>query len=62
MNMQEVGRAGKAGHGREGGGDAASETSNSADDYFDTARPADHADIIVHNDESRRPVREVRPH
>ena len=28
--------------------------------YFDTARPADHADIIVHNDEPRRPAWEVR--
>jgi uridine kinase len=30
--------------------------------YFATARPADHADIIVHNDEPRRPAWEVRPH
>jgi uridine kinase len=29
--------------------------------YFATARPADHADIIVHNDEPRRPAWEVRP-
>ena len=28
--------------------------------YFATARPADHADIIVHNDEPRRPAWEVR--
>ena len=30
--------------------------------YFATARPADHADIIVHNDEPWRPEWEVRPH
>jgi len=30
--------------------------------YFATARPADHADIIVHNDEPRRPAWQVRPH
>jgi hypothetical protein len=24
--------------------------------YFDTARPADHADMIVHNDEPRQPA------
>lgn len=30
--------------------------------YFDTARPADHADIIVHNDDPRRPAWEVPPH
>jgi uridine kinase len=30
--------------------------------YFATARPADHADIIVHNDQPRRPAWEVRPH
>ena len=30
--------------------------------YFATARPADHADIIVHNDEPRLPAWEVRPH
>jgi uridine kinase len=30
--------------------------------YFATARPADHADIIVHNDEPWRPAWEVRPH
>jgi hypothetical protein len=24
--------------------------------YFDTARPTDHADIIVHNDKPRRPA------
>jgi uridine kinase len=30
--------------------------------YFASARPADHADIIVHNDEPRRPAWEVRPH
>jgi uridine kinase len=29
--------------------------------YFAAARPADHADIIVHNDEPRRPAWEVRP-
>jgi uridine kinase len=28
--------------------------------YFATARPADHADIIVHNDEPQRPAWEVR--
>jgi len=28
--------------------------------YFATARTADHADIIVHNDEPRRPAWEVR--
>jgi uridine kinase len=30
--------------------------------YFAAARPADHADIIVHNDEPRRPAWEIRPH
>lgn len=30
--------------------------------YFATARPADHADIIVHNDEPQHPAWEVRPH
>jgi uridine kinase len=30
--------------------------------YFDTVRPTDHADIIVHNDEPQRPVWEARPH
>jgi hypothetical protein len=30
--------------------------------YFATARPADHADIIVHNDEPRRPAWQVQPH
>jgi uridine kinase len=30
--------------------------------YFATASPADHADIIVHNDEPLRPAWEVRPH
>src|ERR1700722_19402706 len=30
--------------------------------YFATARPTDHADIIVHNDEPRLPAWEVRPH
>ena len=30
--------------------------------YFAAARPADHADIIVHNDEPRRPTWQVRPH
>jgi uridine kinase len=30
--------------------------------YFAAARPADRADIIVHNDEPRRPAWEVRPH
>lgn len=29
--------------------------------YFDTARPTDHADIIVHNDEPQRPAWEARP-
>ena len=29
--------------------------------YFATVRPADHADIIVHNDEPQRPAWEVRP-
>jgi uridine kinase len=24
--------------------------------YFDTARPADHADIVVHNDEPHQPT------
>jgi uridine kinase len=30
--------------------------------YFATARPADHADIIVYNDQLQRPTWEVRPH
>ncbi|WP_406084107.1 uridylate kinase [Micromonospora zamorensis] len=30
--------------------------------YFATARPTDHADIIVHNDEPRRPLWETRAH
>ena len=30
--------------------------------YFDTARPTDHADIVVHNDEPQRPAWEARPH
>jgi uridine kinase len=30
--------------------------------YFTTARPADHADIIVYNDQPRLPAWEVRPH
>jgi uridine kinase len=30
--------------------------------YFAAARPADNADIIVHNDEPRRPAWQVRPH
>jgi uridine kinase len=30
--------------------------------YFAEARPADHADIIVHNDEPQRPAWEARPH
>jgi len=30
--------------------------------YFATARPADHADIIVYNDEPRHPTWEVRSH
>jgi uridine kinase len=30
--------------------------------YFAAARPADHADIIVHNDEPRQPAWELRPH
>lgn len=29
--------------------------------YFATARPADHADIIVHNDEPGHPAWQVRP-
>jgi uridine kinase len=29
--------------------------------YFATARPADHADIVVHNDEPWLPTWEVRP-
>jgi uridine kinase len=28
--------------------------------YFDTARPADHADIIVHNDDPCKPAWEAR--
>lgn len=30
--------------------------------YFATARPTDHADIIVNNDQLQRPTWEVRPH
>jgi uridine kinase len=30
--------------------------------YFAAARPADHADIVVRNDEPRRPAWQVRPH
>jgi uridine kinase len=30
--------------------------------YFATARPTDHADIIVYNDQLQRPTWEVRPH
>lgn len=30
--------------------------------YFATARPTDHADIIVYNDEPQRPAWEVRSH
>lgn len=30
--------------------------------YLATARPTDHADIIVHNDDLQRPAWEVRPH
>ena len=30
--------------------------------YFAAARPADHADIIVHNDEPRKPAWQVRQH
>src|ERR1700733_874942 len=30
--------------------------------YFAAARPTDHADIIVHNDEPQRPEWEIRPH
>ena len=30
--------------------------------YFDTVRPTDLADIVVHNDEPGRPTWEVRPH
>jgi uridine kinase len=30
--------------------------------YFAAARPADHADIIMHNDEPRRPAWQVRQH
>ncbi len=29
--------------------------------YFATARPADHADVIVHNDQLQSPAWEVRP-
>jgi uridine kinase len=29
--------------------------------YFDTVRPTDHADIIVHNDELQQPAWEARP-
>jgi hypothetical protein len=29
--------------------------------YFDTARPTDHADIIVHNDEPQQPAWKARP-
>ena len=29
--------------------------------YFDAARPTDHADIIVHNDEPQQPAWEARP-
>ena len=29
--------------------------------YFATARPTDHADIIVYNDQLQRPTWEVRP-
>ena len=28
--------------------------------YFDTVRPTDHADIVVHNDEPQQPAWEVR--
>jgi uridine kinase len=28
--------------------------------YFDTVRPTDHADIIVHNDEPKQPAWECR--
>jgi uridine kinase len=30
--------------------------------YFDTVRPTDFTDIVVHNDEPERPAWEVRPH
>ncbi|MDI2131345.1 hypothetical protein [Yinghuangia seranimata] len=30
--------------------------------YFATARPTDHADIIVYNDQLERPTWEFRPH
>ncbi|MFG1807068.1 cytidylate kinase family protein [Streptomyces sp. NPDC049040] len=30
--------------------------------YFGTARPTDHADVIVYNDQLHRPTWEVRPH
>ncbi|WP_405084118.1 cytidylate kinase family protein [Microbispora sp. NBC_01389] len=30
--------------------------------YFATARPTDHADVIVYNDQLQRPAWEVRPH
>ena len=30
--------------------------------YFDTVRPTDHADIIVHNDEPQQPVWETGTH
>ncbi|NAS24607.1 hypothetical protein GT755_23315 [Herbidospora sp. NEAU-GS84] len=29
--------------------------------YFTTVRPTDHVDIIIHNDELRKPVWETRP-
>lgn len=29
--------------------------------YFDTVRPTEHADIIVHNDDPQRPAWETRP-
>ena len=29
--------------------------------YFDTVRPSDHADIIVHNDDPHQPAWEARP-
>ncbi|WP_184833109.1 uridylate kinase [Allocatelliglobosispora scoriae] len=29
--------------------------------YFDTVRPLDHADVVVHNDDPQRPSWEIRP-
>ncbi len=30
--------------------------------YFDTVRPTDHADVIVHNEQPEQPAWELRPH